>query len=62
MKDAQLLREKLIRAALTLKALPPDPHNKPQGYLTSWPDMIRTAKNGAILNRGAMRFSPNNLI
>lgn len=60
MKDAQLLKEKLIRAALTLKALLPDPHNKPQGYLTSWPDMNRTAKKGAILNRVAMRFTPNN--
>lgn len=44
MRDVQLLKEKLARAVLTLKALPPDPRNKPQGYLTSWPEMIRTGK------------------
>ena len=60
MKDVQLLKEKLARAVLTLKALPPDPRNKPQGYLTSWPDMIRTERKGAILRRGSMRFTPNN--
>ena len=60
MKDFQLLKEKLARAVLTLKALPPDPRNKPQGYLTSWPDMICAGKKGAILLRGPIRFTPNN--
>lgn len=60
MKDVQLLKEKLARAVLTLKALPPDPRNKPQGYLTSWPEMIRTGKKGAILHRGPLLFTPNN--
>ena len=60
MKDVQLLKEKLARAVLTLKVLPPDPRNKPQGYLTSWPDMIRNGRKGAILHRGPMRFTPNN--
>ena len=60
MKDVQLLKEKLARAVLTLKALPPDPRNKPQGYLTSWPDMIRNGRKGAILHRSPIRFTPNN--
>ena len=54
------VKERLIRAALTLKSLPPDPCDKPQGFITAWPDMIRRSKQGEILKRGDSRFSPNN--
>ena len=54
------LKERLIRAALTLQALPHDPYTRPQGFLTSWPDMIRSSKKGELLYRKNKRFIPNN--
>ena len=55
-----MTKERLIRAALTLRAMPHDPRNRPQGFLTSWPDMIRKSKKGDILFRKNRSFVPNN--
>lgn len=60
MTDSTIVKERLIRAALTLKSLPHDPRERPQGFITAWPDMIRQSKKGQILKRGNARFSPNN--
>lgn len=39
-----IVKERLIRAALTLKSLPHNPRDKPQTFITAWPDMIRPSK------------------
>lgn len=55
-----IVKERLIRAALTLKSLPHNPRDKPQTFITAWPDMLRPSKKGEILKRGKQRIIPNN--
>lgn len=37
-------KERLVRAFMTLRALPSSQHTRPMGHKSAWPDMIRPAK------------------
>ena len=54
------MKHKLEKAALTLRAMPKTSKTAPMGHKSTWPDMIRKTKNGAILRRGTCVIVPNN--
>ena len=53
------LKTRLTSCFETLSALPDTSQTRPQGFLSHWPEMRRSAKNGAILHRAVARPRPS---
>ena len=59
MIDHKDMKARLAQAAQTLHHLPQTSRSKPMGHKSTWPDMVRKSKKGAILHRGNMNIVPN---
>ncbi len=60
-QKAAVLKVRLRQAAVTLAALPRDPHERPCQMRSAWPDIIHDTAPFVLQPRGQPRFVPNPL-